>query len=102
MVNVELPGTEVRCAQSGRRPLADAHHWLDMAPSRSNIGTRLANLVPDSAVAAFITEAELARAQSFAQGLGAFAVAVQAFDVEHLPERIQWARDVLAGVTTTS
>jgi hypothetical protein len=30
--------------------------------------------------------------------LGAFAIAVQAFDVQHLPERIQWARRVLTEV----
>lgn len=61
-----------------------------------------AKLVPDDAVAGFVTEANVAKAQSFAIGLGVSTVAVQAFDVEHLPERIQWAREVLAGKTTTS
>ena len=80
----------------GVDPLLEAELKVALATGGTNAA---ANLVPDSAVAAFITEGELARAQAFAQDLGVFAVAVQAFDVEHLPQRIRWARNVLAGVT---
>jgi 5,10-methylenetetrahydromethanopterin reductase len=60
--------------------------------------TAAASLVPDKAVEAFVTEEDLGAARSFARDLGAFAIAVQAFDVQHLPERIQWARRVLTEV----
>ena len=82
-----------------RRLGVDAQLEVRLKASLAAEGTgAAAKLVPASAVAAFMTEAELAQAQSFARDIAVCAVAVQAFDTEHLAERVQWARSVVAGL----
>jgi alkanesulfonate monooxygenase SsuD/methylene tetrahydromethanopterin reductase-like flavin-dependent oxidoreductase (luciferase family) len=57
-----------------------------------------ASLVPEQAASAFLVADGLESARAQARRMGAEAVVVQAFDIERTPERVAWARSVLAGL----
>jgi len=57
-----------------------------------------AAIVPDAAVAEFTFDGTTHEAETFAVALGASSIAVQAFDINSLPDRVAWARTVVEGI----